>query len=71
MAMNAVEYAEQVLKLKLSPWQRSNIVRLQSKPVSLDDVFHNRGSLYGIRACYLVYERWKNRLTHDRIGVGI
>ncbi len=63
LAMGVIEYAEEVMKLRLSPWQRTNIEGLQKNPLDADYIFRRRGNLYGTRACYLVYERWKNRNT--------
>jgi hypothetical protein len=63
LRMGVIEYAEQVLKLKLTPWQKTNIEGFQKNPLTVDQVFQRSGILYGPRACYLVYERWKNRIS--------
>ena len=62
LSMDSLEYAEKVLNLKLTKWQKRYIRDLQNYPIHLNDVFKANGSLYGHRACYLVYERWKNRI---------
>ncbi len=63
LSMGVIEYAEVVMKLRLSPWQKDNIERLQNNPLEADYIFRRKGNLYGTRACYLVYERWKNRIS--------
>ncbi len=63
LSMDVVEYAEKVLKIKLTKWQQSNVQRLQTNPLPPSDIFEEKGDLYGVRACYLLYERWKNRIS--------
>ena len=63
LAMGVLDYAETILKLKLTPWQKTNIEGLQKNPLTAEQMFQRTGQLYGPRACYLVYERWKNRIS--------
>jgi hypothetical protein len=63
LAMGVIEYATQVLKLKLTPWQKTYLENMQTNPLPADKIFKKCGHLYGPRACFLVYERWKNRVT--------
>lgn len=63
LAMGVIQYAEEVMKLRLSPWQITNIEGFQNNPLDADYIFRKKGNLYGTRACYLVYERWKNRIS--------
>jgi len=65
LAMGVIEYAEEVMKLRLSPWQKVNIEGLQTNPLDSEYIFRRKGNLYGTRACYLVYERWKNRISES------
>ena len=65
LSMGVIEYAENVLKLKLNHWQKKYLENLQQFPLDADKIFQSSGRLYGPRAVYLVYERWKNRVSDN------
>ena len=63
LSMGVLEYATTVLNLKLTPWQKTYLEKMQTNPLTSDKIFETKGHLYGPRACFLVYERWKNRIS--------